>query len=315
MERWRAGVLTALVALAAGPAGGQDIDGIFGRVLRQNAEAGLAVFGIAAVPSETASTLVLDSGSSERSGFRAAQLGGGATLSERVPVYVEGFLGLNRYDPVLLLSRGAEQSALPLKWTTVAATGGLGWEVGLTDDLSLIPMAHVTLGRIQSDSSVAAQVVANRLGLDTSFIDGGGMTVGGAGGSLSLVYNRRWENDWEADLTLRHTHIALTPIGENRDIVARADAITTAVWSRIRVPTGLTLFGRPVRVVGELSGSWLPGDQGRALGTDWLAQAGLGGEIDVSETWVPWITTTRIVARYTTGERLHGFSIGLAASF
>lgn len=299
----------------AGPAAAQDWNGIFGALLRRNAEGALAAYGISAVPSETASTLSLDSSSDKYSSFTAAQLGGGFTLSEAFPLYLEGFLGYSRYNPVLVLGDKVVRTDLPLKWTTIAATGGMGWEVELNDDLSLIPMAHVSLGRIQSDSSIVAQIIADRLGLDTSFIDGGGMTVGGAGASLTLAYNHRWESDYEVDLTLRHTHIHLRPIGKNSDIIASADAITTAFWSRLRIPTGLHLFNRPVRIVTEASGSYLPGDQGRALQTTWLAQAGLGAEIDLTETWTPLVTTVRMVARVTTGERLQGFSLGLAASF
>ncbi|MEM9046213.1 MAG: autotransporter outer membrane beta-barrel domain-containing protein [Pseudomonadota bacterium] len=307
--------LFVLIGTWASAAQAQSIDDIFGVALRRNAEQALSVYGITAVPTETASTLVLDSDAAEVNEFRAAQLGGGFALSESFPLYLEGFIGFNRYDPVLLLSEGEDTSELPLRWTTVAATGGVGWQFALTDHLSLLPLAHLSIGRIQTDTSIGAQIIANQLDLDTSFIDGGGLTVGGVGGSLSLVYNQRWENDYEADFTLRHTHLHLRPIGDDRDIVASADAITTAFWSRLRIPTGLSLFNRPIRFVTEASGSYLPGDQGRALATSWLLQGGFGGEIDFSETFVPLITTTRLVMRYTRGERLEGFSIGLAASF
>lgn len=297
------------------PVSAQSIDDIFGVTLRNNAEAALSVFGIAAVPSETASTLILQSDSSDYSSFAATQLGAGFSVSDDFPLYLEGFLAFNRYDPVLLLTQGRAENALPLRWNTIAATGGVGWEFKVTDHFSVVPMVNVSLGRIQSDTSIGAQFIANELGLDTSFIRGGGLTAGGLGGSLSLIYNRRWESDYEVDFTLRHTHIHLRPIAGDKDIIASADGITTGFWSRLRIPTGWQLWDRPVRIVTEASGSYLPGDQGRALGTEWLVQAGAGGEIDFAETWVPWITTTRLVARYTLGERLTGFSVGIAASF
>ena len=301
--------------IGASGAGAQSIDDIFGTNIRANADAVLSVYGISAVPSETAGTLHLETKGSDYSSFTASQLGGGFTISDALPIYLEGFIGFNRFDPVLLLSDGTEQSLLPLRWTTVAATGGIGWEIALTDNLSLLPMAQISLGRIQSDASIIAQIIADELGLDTSFIDGGGITVGGIGGSLTLAYNKRWESDYEVDFTLRHTHLTLRPILVDDGVVGKADAMTTGFWSRLRIPTGLRLFDRPVRLVTEASGSLLSGDQGEALGTEWLVQAGGGGEIDLSETWVPFVTTTRLVARYTFGERLTGFSIGLAASF
>ena len=306
-----------LLGLHAPTASAQSLqDILFGRAQRQ-AQGALAVFGISAIPSETASTLQLeiDTATENRYEFVAGQLGGGFTISESFPLYLEGFIGYNRYDPTLLLTRGAEVSRLPLKWTSVSATGGIGWDFKITDDLILRPMVHIAAGRVQTDLSVAGTFVANRLGLDVSFLESGGFWVGGLGGSLGLQYNHRWENDYEVDATLKYTHIRLEPIAGEKDLSASADAATAALWTRLRVPTGLDLFQRPVRWVFEASGAYLPGDQGKALEAEWLGQVGSGIEIDLEKTFVPLVTTTRLVARYTFGENLTGFSIGLAASF
>ena len=148
-----------------------------------------------------------------------------------------------------------------------------------------------------------------------NFLRDGGLTAGGIGGSLVFVYNQRWENDLEADVTLRHTHIHLEPIAGDRDVTGSAEAITTALWSRLRMPTGLYAFGGPVRTVAEFSASYLPGDQGDILNTDWLAQAGYGLELDVERTGIPFVTKGRIMFRYTRGEVLEGYGLGLAVSF
>ncbi len=306
------------ICLSAAPAAAQSLEGVIRRLtqqrLNENADSALAVLGVSAVPSETAGTLALEGGSAFADyDLQAAQLGGGFTLSESVPLYLEGFIGWSRYDPVLIASRGEKRSLLPLKYTNVAATGAVGWDFELAEGLILRPMAHVALGRVQTDTSVAAEFIARRLDLDISFLKDGGYWVGGLGGALALSFNKRWENDYEVDFTLRHTHIQLESISGG--FGAEATAITTGLWSRLRIPTGLRLFDRPVRIVTEASGSLLTGDQGQALATDWLVQGGLGGEIDLENTWVPWVTTTRLVARATYGDNLTGFSIGLAASF
>ncbi|QIE42078.1 hypothetical protein G5B39_09010 [Rhodobacteraceae bacterium SC52] len=54
---------------------------------------------------------------------------------------------------------------------------------------------------------------------------------------------------------------------------------------------------RPIRVVSGAFVSYLPGGQGEVIREDWLAQIGFGGEIDFENTWVPWITTTRLMFR------------------
>lgn len=320
--RTLARALAAALTLVALPAAAQDggdftLEDVFGAGVRNHAEGALAVLGISAVPSETASALFLDTGTNpDRSReFQAAQLGGGFRWSEDFPLYLEGYIGYSRYDPKLIFDDGTERIRAPLRWTSVAATGGIGWEFDLGEDWVLRPVLNVSLGRVQTDASLLAQYVSNEIGVEASFLRGGGLTAGGIGGSVALAYNRRWTNDYEADLILRHTHIRLFPIAGDKDITASADAITSALWSRLRIPTPYRAFDRPVRTVAEFSASYMPGDQGEILRTDWLAQVGFGGEIDLEATPIPWVTTTRLMLRYTRGEVLEGYSIGLAASF
>jgi len=115
------------LAVLPGPAPAETLADIFGRQIRNHASGVLAVMGMTAVPSETASTLVLDTGSEsdDRYDFQQAQLGGGFSIGGQVPVYLEGFAGYNRYDPTVLLQDGGEPRRLPLKWTSIAATGGI----------------------------------------------------------------------------------------------------------------------------------------------------------------------------------------------
>lgn len=295
-----------------------EIEDLFGFSVRRNAEGALAVLGISAVPNETASALFLNTGSRPNGGsdFQAGQLGGGFTFSETFPLYLEGYIGYNRYDPDLLVTDGTRVGPLDTKWTGFAATGGVGWDFTLNDYLKLRPMLNVSMGQIVTDTEFIAAWIADRLDFeDVHFLRDGGLTAGGLGGSLVLVYNQRWQNDLEADATLRYTNLQLQPIGGDRDVVAHSTAETLALWSRLRMPTGLEAFGRPFRTVTEFSASWLPGDQGDILNTDWLMQVGYGLEIDVSETPLPWITEGRMVFRYTIGESLTGYGLGFAVSF
>ncbi|NRB35679.1 MAG: autotransporter outer membrane beta-barrel domain-containing protein [Rhodobacteraceae bacterium] len=310
--------LVSLVLCLFGAVGlrAQSLDEIFGELIRQNAEGVLALYGVSALPDDSASTLVLDTGQTDREyDFRASQLGGGFAVAQDFPLYLEGYVAYNRYDPVLFLSDSGTTSEIPLKWTTVSATGGIGWKFSMGEYWSFRPLVHFSLGRVQSDASIGATLIADRLGLDTSFIDGGGITVGGLGGSAALAFNRRWPSDHEFDAQLRYSYLELRPIGGDKDILAQSVAETTAFWTRYRWPTGAQLWNRPVRLVVDGSASYLSGDQGQALGTDWLARLGVGGEVDFSETWVPWVTTTRLMVRGSVGEDLRGFSVGLGVSF
>jgi hypothetical protein len=307
----------AFLMMGAAAPQAQRLDEVLGRQIEARASGALALLGLAAVPSETASTLFLDTGQEGNRGtdFRAGQFGGGFTWSDEIPLYLEGYIGWNRYDPVFLFSDGSQQRRTEAKWNSFALSGAVGWDFKITENLVLRPMGLVALGAVASDVTVGGLVLGNRLDKNVDFLRNGSLTAGGLGGALAVAYNKRWDNDWEVDVILRHTHLYLEPIGGDRDVTASALAITTGLWSRLRVPTGYRAFDRPVRAVGEFSLGNYAGDQGEIFNTPWLAQIGFGGEIDVSETKIPWATTSRLMLRFTKGDNLEGFSIGLAVSF
>ncbi|MCV6597369.1 MAG: hypothetical protein OIF40_09845, partial [Mangrovicoccus sp.] len=103
------------------PAAAEDLEDIFGATIRRQASGALAVLGMTAVPGETTSTLFLDSGqpSDESYDFQQAQIAGGFRISQGIPVYLEGLIGYNRYDPVAILGADGAERILPLKWTSV----------------------------------------------------------------------------------------------------------------------------------------------------------------------------------------------------
>ncbi len=303
--------------ILGGPALAQSgLENKFKDLQRENAAGSLAVMGLAGIPDDSASAISLQSNTRNRDyDFKSAQLGGGFRLSEGVPIYLEGYIGYARYDPVLSFSGSGQTAVLPLKWTSAAATGGIGYQFDLNDHWTLTPMAHISIGRTQSDASVVTQAVANRLGLDRDFVQSGGLWAGGAGGSFTLAYDRPLENDREFEMSFRYTHIEYWPIGDDKDLLVQSTAANAVLWTRYRFPTGTRMFGRPVRWVGDLSFSYLIGDQSLVLGTDWLARVGGGIEVDLSDTWVPWVTTTRIMVRYYGSDTVNGFTAGIGISF
>ncbi len=275
----------------------------------------LGVLGISLVPNETASTLSISTGNSDRTGFSATQFGGAFTISESFPLYLEGFIGASRYDPTFILSEGQVSRRLPLKWTSFGGTIGVGWDFNLTDDLVLRPIINGSFGHVESDISVATRILAAKTNLDLDFIDGGKLNAYGYGGSLMLDY-AHYVEDYEIDAELRYTHIHLKSFDSSfSDFSASSDAQTIALWSRLRVPTGLHLFDRPFRMVGELSSSGLLGDQNIAIGSRYLVQVGAGVEFDIGAiSWLPG-QRIRLMGRYVYGKNVSGISTGIGYSF
>jgi hypothetical protein len=279
------------------------------------ASGALAVLGISVIPNESAATLLLDSSSQEDYDFQATQFGAAFTVSDEFPLYMEGFLGASRYDPKFVFSDGLVESAVRAKWTSVIGTAGLGWDFPLTDDLVLRPIANFSLGTVVSDGTLLQAFINSKLDSEVRFIDDGHLYAFGYGGSMMLDY-QNYNDAREIDVELRYSHIHLQSFGDTSEAAkGEANAVTLGGWSRVRVPTGYTVFGRPLRGVGELAGSLLLGDQADALQSDFLVQVGAGIEFDTTDiSYVPFYRV-RLMWRGIRGQRLYGTSIGIGITF
>ena len=187
------------------------------KALRENANGALAILGLSVVPNETASTLSVESAGGDTH-FWASQLGGAFTVSDEVPLYLEGFVGVARYDPTYVLSTGSETETISPKWTSVSGTVGVGWDFGLTDELVLRPIANFSLAHLESDFSLAGRIIEGKTGVALKFLDDGRLDAVGYGGSLMLDWER-YREDYEIDVELRYTHIRLQALGESSDVV------------------------------------------------------------------------------------------------
>lgn len=106
----------------------QECYALDGSRLKQRADAVLTLMSYTVVPDVTASDLNIGSGANEKNELTLTQFGGGATLSEDFPLYLEGTLGYSRYDPQFVVSDGAQSRTIPTKWNSLTATGGVGWD-------------------------------------------------------------------------------------------------------------------------------------------------------------------------------------------
>ena len=247
--------------------------------------------------------------------FNASQLGGAFTVSDGFPLYLEGFIGVARYDPRFVFSNGARTTVVVPKWTSVAGTVGVGWDFPITDQIVFRPIANFSLGHIESDLSLAGRFLASETGVELEFLENGRLNAVGYGGAAMLDYEL-YREAYEVDVELRYTHIRLQSIaGTSEAAKGTADAITLGMWSRLRVPTGYEAFSGPIRAVGELAASSFLGDQKAIMKTPWLGQIGAGIEFDTSTVCWPPVYRTRLMLRYLIGDNLSGYSFGLAMSF
>lgn len=284
--------------------------------LQKRANGVLALMSFSIVPDITTSSLSIGSGGAGVEGssdFFMTQLGGGDTLSDSVPIYLEGVLAASRYDPTFVATQGAEQRRIPTKWNSISATGGIGWDFKLTDELKLRPIFNFALGNVTSDLRAASWYVGRRTDRDVEFLDKGSLNAYGLGGSIMLDWEH-YRPDYEVDVELRYSDIRLKSFASSAAVQGKATAQSTNLWARYRAPTGLTLLQRPLRYVLELTHSEFLGDQRGVLGFDRLTSVGAGLELD-SSAYDIIVTRTRLVGRYVFGTNVSGFSVGLAVSF
>lgn len=285
----------------------QDVD------LEERTNGVLALMAYSITPDLASSSLQINDKQGGNPDLSMTQLGGGATLSKEIPLYLEGALGYSRYDPKFVASGGNESRVLPVKWNTVSATGGIGWDFPLSEEVVIRPIANFALGYMTSDINAGRLLIERKLDRQIDFLDGGHLAAGGLGGSLMLDWERV-RPDYEADVELRYSYVHLKTLSGDDVVDGEANAETANLWSRYRAPTGFVVMQRPLRYVLEFSHSEYLGDQRGALGFDRLSTVGLGIEFD-SSAYDLFITRTRLVLRHVLGDNVSGYSLGLAVSF
>ena len=266
------------------------------------------------LPDSTLSTIEIAGTGSEKTDVSLSQIGGAFTWSNSFPLYLEGYLGLSRYDPRFVMTDGISDREVPIKWNSVSATLGIGWDFKISDHWVLRPILNVAAGHMESDAALAQWFINYKTNADIDFLQGGSLNAVGLGGSLMFDYELH-RPDYEVDVELRYTQINLQTVGDTSSGVKGSSvAQSFNVWSRLRRPTGLIVFRRPLRYVFEISQSEVLGEGAEAIGLNHLTKLGTGLEFDLSDT-NDLVSRLRIVGRYLIGPSVSGFSVGLAVSF
>jgi hypothetical protein len=312
-SRWFGIAIAAIAAFAPGSPGAQTLRAEVGQNIQERAQAALSLLSFSITPDATAGSLSINSASTGDPDITLGQVGAGFTVADSFPLYMEGFAGWNRYDPVFLVTDGTEQRALPTKWNSVSATIGLGWDFKLCDGLYLRPIVNASLAHLESDLSLGGRALGFLLDREIEFLDKGRLNVYGLGGSLMLDYGI-YKEAYELDLELRYTWIHLQTYNTDKLPETDFDPMTVSLWGRYRWPSGLVLFRRPMRWVLEGALSSYVGEQRGSLGFNHLSSAGGGVELDFGHYSQIW-TRTRFVGRYLVGKNVSGFSAGISITF
>jgi hypothetical protein len=284
--------------------------------IQKVADSTLTLLAFTVLPDITTSSLSISNDTSDDPSINQWTLGGGFTISDAYPLYLEGTIGYSRYDPRFISSGGQELRRIQLKWNSFAVTSGIGWDfpISQSKELKLRPILNFTLGYITTDVALGGDLLSRKYDIDLQALDGGTRNAFGLGGGIMLDYER-YRSDYEIDIEARYTYIKLQSFGDTTDILkGNSETNVLSLWARWRAPTGITLLKKPLRYVLEASSTHFFGPQRGALGFDRLQSVGAGIELD-SSAYKIIVTRTRLVARYIFGNNVSGYSLGLAVSF
>lgn len=308
----RIGGLAAAACLTATASAAPDFS-LIGANLKERTDAVLAVMGFQVIPDVTTTSLSIQNPSSGNPTLLLSQLGAGFTWGNDFPLYLEGMLAYSRFDPKFVASDGTDTREVKLKWNSVALTAGIGWDVKLSDTLTLRPIVNGTVGYLASDIAAASFVIGDQLDRELEFARRGDLKAWGYGGSLVLDYDYDTATD-EFDIELRYSFMRLSTFDGIAELEGSADVGSLNLWARWRAPlSDWTAFGNPVRHVAELTYSEFLGDQRGALGFDRLVSLGAGVELDLSRSDV--VDRARVMVRYVKGDNVSGVSVGFAVTF
>jgi len=313
---WCARLVMCLAAAVPGTSAHAQLVGraIQGVDVQKLANGILGVMSYTVAPDVTTSSLAISNGATSSPGLALTQVGGGFTWSKSTPLYLEGNAAYARYDPTFIASDGTQTRLVPVKWNSVSATGGVGWDFPISEHWVVRPILNFTLGYVASDLAGLKWWVENNTNLDLSFLDGRRLKAYGLGGSLMLDYEK-FAPESDDDIELRYTNVQLRSYSDSPDaVVGKAKATSASIWARRRVPTGWgVVWDRPVRYVYEVAYTEFLGDQ-REIGIAHMASLGFGLELD-SSALDRWATRWRAVLRYKFGPDVHGWALGMAISF
>ena len=281
--------------------------------LKKRADALMTITGYSLTPDVTTGNLKINSGTGDKADLQMTSLGGGDRISANFPLYLEGTLALNRYNPTFTDGVGNSSVNIPMYWKSITGTGGVGWDFPITYQLRFRPIANLMLGHLESDAYIATRYINTNREMNLQFMDSGRMNAYGLGGSVMLDYEN-YKPEQEIDVEFRYTNISIQTFQSSTAVQGSANSQSASLWARSRIPTPFTALDRPVRAVFELANTQFLGELRGTLGFSSLSSIGTGVELDRSAS-DPIFSRIRLVFRYQIGLNVRGTSVGLAASF
>jgi hypothetical protein len=273
------------------------------------AKAALSALSVAALRREGATTVSVFGANGDQADFYSTSIGAGTNLLADPRLFAEFQVAYQNYDPEYLLP-GTNLDLVDVRWSSVALSGGIGWNYKLNDRLILRPMAIAALGHVFGKAIFDELLsTGDSGGLGELFDDG--IFAGGVGAALVLNYDQTFAGG-DLELRARQSWLRLVPLDDAGDYDVSATASATNLYSSYSIPIPAS---KRLRGVVEASYTQFWGDQADTLRTPWLGTMGGGVELPTALRFGSDALYGRAVLRYVFGEGYEGLAIGLGVNF
>ena len=314
-----ASALMCLATLIPASAAAQSTEEILEDALRTaaretalgNAFQSLSIFG--AAPGVSAAEYFVDDGESEAE----IDLLKFSPSHEFDPVwggvkpYVEvtgGWLQWDEKFEVELVPSDPTGGDVEIEAFTVLA--GAGVSVPVTETVTVRPIALFGYSRITDEADISGPFAGELSAAAEGILFDVEIESLLYGGALELAWADSFEGDINAEASARYDHLYDNVIDASDPVLDSSDDfIVLSANSELDGPIGLNMFGRELRWIGFAGATYLPGDQGDALGFDLFFQTGGGIEI-VERAVIRGIEGVSLRASAIFGDNVTGYTLG-----
>lgn len=230
--------------------------------------------------------------------------------------YTELNLGYVTADETEVLNLSTDgPTRIEADYTGYSVLGGAGLSFPITENLVLRPIFMLGYSHLSEDTKLTGPYsdLLAKAGKDLIFdIEMNSYQIGGA---LELAYQRVLDDDIRLTSSLRY-NLLYSEVYDASDSVLETNSDFGVLTARAESngPTGKTAFGRDLRWIGFIGGSYLTGSQSDALGFDSFVEIGGGIEL-VDREVIEGIEGISLRASGIIGNNVTGWTFGAKLEF
>lgn len=208
-----------------------------------------------------------------------------------------------------------ESTTVKADFTSYSALAGAGVSIPVSEHTVLRPIFLLGYAHVSDDAKVRGPYSDELSEAASDFLFDVDIDSYQVGAALQVEYQRPLANDINLAANARYNYLYSDVYNASDSVLETNDdfGVFTA-RAEFDGPTGQTVFGRDLRWIGFLAGTYLPGSQSDALGFDSFVEIGGGLEF-VDPNVIQGIEGVSLRASGIVGDNVSGWSVGVELEF